>query len=44
MEEMKERVPIGSSAMCVHVKVASTLPEGKQPFCLEIPRHAVIIF
>lgn len=25
---MKARMPIGSSVMCVHVKVASTLPGG----------------
>lgn len=44
MEAMKARVPIGSSVKYVHVKVASSLPGGKQPFCLEIPRYAVSIF
>jgi len=44
METMKARVPVGRSVMCVRVKVASTRPRGKQPFCLEIPRHAVSIF
>lgn len=44
METIKARVPIGSSVICVHVKVASTPPGGKQPLCLEIPRYAVSIF